>query len=178
VSSSWASDSGMYLAMHACIKRVADGTGYAPLATALYSYSHLSASLLGSDLEARRRGDKGQFIKDDARKYPDRDAITGGFAGGELGLKAFVEVGDIPIASACGWVACGKQAERCDWSTWLHGVGRACWEHKNILARIPTPPLPGCPCRGREGPPASEPPADCGVGGPGGHRWWAAAERR
>ncbi len=40
------------------------------------------------------------MIKGDARKYPERNELTGGFAGGELGLKTFVEAGDVPIAGA------------------------------------------------------------------------------
>ena len=32
---------------------------------------------------------KGKFVKDDARKYPSRDALTGGWAGGEVGMWAF-----------------------------------------------------------------------------------------
>lgn len=41
---------------------------------------------------------KGRYIKDNAQKYPDRTPLTGGFAGGERGLKTFVETGDIPMA--------------------------------------------------------------------------------
>ncbi|KAL4452317.1 hypothetical protein ABPG75_007979 [Micractinium tetrahymenae] len=41
---------------------------------------------------------KGRVIKDDARKYPTRNELTGGFAGGELGLTVFKEKGDVPIA--------------------------------------------------------------------------------
>ena len=33
---------------------------------------------------------KGQYIVDDPSKYPGRNALTGGFAGGEVGLKNFV----------------------------------------------------------------------------------------
>ncbi|KAI8101363.1 hypothetical protein M9435_001469 [Picochlorum sp. BPE23] len=33
---------------------------------------------------------KGRFIEDVPDKYPDRNALTGGFAGGEVGLKQFV----------------------------------------------------------------------------------------
>ncbi|PRW56942.1 supervillin isoform X3 [Chlorella sorokiniana] len=42
---------------------------------------------------------KGRVIQDDARKYPGRNELTGGFAGGELGLQAFKEKGDVPIAA-------------------------------------------------------------------------------
>lgn len=31
-------------------------------------------------------------------RYPGRNELTGGFAGGELGLQAFKEKGDVPIA--------------------------------------------------------------------------------
>lgn len=53
-----------------------------------------------TDIEDRRAGAKGRVIKDDARKYPQRDAVVGGFAGGELGVKTFVEVGDVPLAES------------------------------------------------------------------------------
>ena len=33
-----------------------------------------------------------------SRRYPGRNELTGGFAGGELGLQAFKEKGDVPIA--------------------------------------------------------------------------------
>lgn len=42
---------------------------------------------------------KGQYIVDDPSKYPGRNALTGGFAGGEVGLKNFVAengVGSVP----------------------------------------------------------------------------------
>lgn len=41
---------------------------------------------------APRVGRKGRFVKDDPSKYPDRSPFTGGWAGGEAGLKAWVEV--------------------------------------------------------------------------------------
>ena len=31
---------------------------------------------------------KGRYIEDDPKKYPDRNALTGGFAGGEVGRNA------------------------------------------------------------------------------------------
>ncbi|PSC72158.1 hypothetical protein C2E20_4510 isoform A [Micractinium conductrix] len=40
----------------------------------------------------------GRTIVDDAKKYPERNELTGGFAGGELGLQYFKEKGDVPIA--------------------------------------------------------------------------------
>ena len=40
------------------------------------------------------------MLKADGRKYPERTSLTGGFAGGELGLKAYVKSGDVPIAGA------------------------------------------------------------------------------
>eukprot|EP00803_Ostreobium_quekettii_P007505 evm.model.scf_2709.2 EVM.evm.TU.scf_2709.2 scf_2709:6264-10187(+) len=51
--------------------------------------------------EARRRGEMGAFIVDDARKYPAKEkfgilpGVTGGFAGGERGVQQFVSEGDI-----------------------------------------------------------------------------------
>lgn len=53
------------------------------------------------DTKARKSGAMGNFIVDDAKKYPSRegfgslDGLTGGFAGGEKGVKQFVEKGDI-----------------------------------------------------------------------------------
>lgn len=38
-----------------------------------------------------REGRKGRVIKDDPAKYPDRDELTGGWAGGEAGLWKFRE---------------------------------------------------------------------------------------
>lgn len=52
---------------------------------------------------AKSAGLKGRFIKDDIRKYPGRESLgflinaAGGFAGGERGLRAFVETGEIPL---------------------------------------------------------------------------------
>lgn len=46
---------------------------------------------------------KESFIKDEGRKYPDKEDVgfiygaTGGFAGGEEGLKKFLETGDVPL---------------------------------------------------------------------------------
>ena len=57
-------------------------------------------------MEDRRAGAKGRVIKDDARKYPQRDAVVGGFAGGELGVKTFVEVGDVPLAGGITVATC------------------------------------------------------------------------
>jgi len=48
--------------------------------------------------------DEGAFIQDDARKYPEKEGfgllpgLTGGFAGGELGLQQYIEKGDIELA--------------------------------------------------------------------------------
>lgn len=35
---------------------------------------------------------KGRFVEDDPTKYPSRTETAGGWAGGEVGLKAFVAV--------------------------------------------------------------------------------------
>ncbi|RMZ52090.1 hypothetical protein APUTEX25_001284 [Auxenochlorella protothecoides] len=40
---------------------------------------------------------RGRWITADARKFPYRDAFSGGFAGGELGVRTFLERGDVPI---------------------------------------------------------------------------------
>lgn len=55
-----------------------------------------------SNVEARKSGEKGRVLKADGRKYPERTSLTGGFAGGELGLKAYVQSGDVPIANGAG----------------------------------------------------------------------------
>jgi hypothetical protein len=41
---------------------------------------------------APREGRQGRFVTDDVSKYPQRSEYTGGWAGGEVGLKQFVEV--------------------------------------------------------------------------------------
>ena len=52
-----------------------------------------------SDLDNRKAIPQGRVIKDDIRRYPRRDnSLTGGFAGGELGLQTYVQAGDVPIA--------------------------------------------------------------------------------
>jgi len=40
------------------------------------------------------------FIMDDAKQYPDRSELTGGFAGGEQGLKQFLADGEVKYASS------------------------------------------------------------------------------
>eukprot|EP00884_Botryococcus_braunii_P003362 jgi/Botrbrau1/13026/Bobra.0389s0018.3 len=56
------------------------------------------------ELEERKAGQRGRVIKDDPLRYPDKETIgpltnvVGGFAGGERGLKLFVEEGDFIIA--------------------------------------------------------------------------------
>ena len=40
-----------------------------------------------------RKGRKGRLVSDDPKRYPDRDAFSGGWAGGEVGLQEFVKVG-------------------------------------------------------------------------------------
>eukprot|EP00873_Tetraselmis_striata_P043667 jgi/Tetstr1/463931/TSEL_008737.t1 len=53
--------------------------------------------------EAPAPGKPGKFIKDSAKKYPGKEDVgimygaTGGFAGGEEGLKQFVETGDVDM---------------------------------------------------------------------------------
>lgn len=32
------------------------------------------------------------MVTDDPSRYPDRDSLTGGWAGGEVGLRQFIEV--------------------------------------------------------------------------------------
>ena len=39
-----------------------------------------------------RAGRKGRMIDDDEERYPSRSEMVGGWAGGEKGLRAFVEV--------------------------------------------------------------------------------------
>lgn len=38
-----------------------------------------------------RAGRKGRVVSDDPSKYPDRDPLSGGWAGGEVGLQSFIE---------------------------------------------------------------------------------------
>jgi len=55
------------------------------------------------ELEVRKAGAPGRFILDDPAKYPAKDDIgffagaTGGFAGGEAGLKQYVETGELKL---------------------------------------------------------------------------------
>lgn len=55
------------------------------------------------ELEVRKAGAPGRFILDDPKKYPAKDDVgifpgaTGGFAGGEKGLKQFIETGDLQL---------------------------------------------------------------------------------
>lgn len=42
---------------------------------------------------------KGRTVKGNASKFPQKTELTGGFAGGEEGVKAFVATGDVPIAA-------------------------------------------------------------------------------
>ncbi len=46
-----------------------------------------------------REGRKGRVVKDDPRRYPDRDALTGGWAGGEAGLWKFRDAIKVRILS-------------------------------------------------------------------------------
>mmetsp|Transcript_13076 Transcript_13076/g.36785 ORF Transcript_13076/g.36785 Transcript_13076/m.36785 type:complete len:339 (-) Transcript_13076:299-1315(-) len=71
-----------------------------------------TAKVNGKEVKGVVRGDgkdviyigKETFIKDEGRKYPDKEDIgllygaTGGFAGGEEGLKKYIETGEIPLA--------------------------------------------------------------------------------
>lgn len=45
---------------------------------------------LALQYESKKLGKKGRFVVDDPSKYPGRTEYTGGWAGGEAGLKAFV----------------------------------------------------------------------------------------
>jgi hypothetical protein len=38
---------------------------------------------------------RGNYVRDDATKYPSRTNLTGGFAGGERGVSKFVKEGDL-----------------------------------------------------------------------------------
>lgn len=38
---------------------------------------------------------QGNYVRDDAKKYPSKTKMTGGFAGGEKGVKQFVADGDL-----------------------------------------------------------------------------------
>ena len=47
---------------------------------------------IGFDKGAKTKDGKGRIIEDDPSRYPDRTQTTGGWAGGEQGLAAFIEV--------------------------------------------------------------------------------------
>lgn len=55
------------------------------------------------ELELRKSGVKGRFIVDDDRKYPGKEDVgplagaVGGFAGGEVGIKSFVQKGEVTL---------------------------------------------------------------------------------
>jgi hypothetical protein len=57
------------------------------------------------DYEGRRVGRPGRFVTDNPARYPDKEDVgplvnaTGGFAGGEVGVKAFAATGDLPLKS-------------------------------------------------------------------------------
>lgn len=57
-----------------------------------------------SEMEQRKQGGRGRSIRDDPSRYPDKEdvgilpQVTGGFAGGEMGVKQFVESGDIKLS--------------------------------------------------------------------------------
>lgn len=38
---------------------------------------------------------KGSYVRDDARKYPSKTSMTGGFAGGERGVEQYVSDGEV-----------------------------------------------------------------------------------
>lgn len=48
-----------------------------------------------------REGRQGRFVTDDPSKYPQRNEYVGGWAGGEVGLKQFVEVGGLRRRQVC-----------------------------------------------------------------------------
>lgn len=64
-----------------------------------------------SEIELQKAGAQGAFVIDDARKYPGKENVgpllgaTGGFAGGEKGIKQLVEVrgrgGAVALCGGC-----------------------------------------------------------------------------
>lgn len=60
---------------------------------------------------APRIGRKGRVVKDDPRKYPERTVLTGGWSGGEAGLKQWIEVGT--SAGSCICHPCGGCSSVC-----------------------------------------------------------------
>eukprot|EP00798_Chlamydomonas_sp_ICE-L_P013886 gene13886-19812_t len=48
-------------------------------------------------LDLKNTGVAGRFVYDDDEKYPTRSEITGGFAGGEVGLKSFAATGEVKL---------------------------------------------------------------------------------
>lgn len=39
-----------------------------------------------------RKGRKGRMVSDDPSRYPEKTELTGGWAGGEIGLQQFLKV--------------------------------------------------------------------------------------
>ena len=51
---------------------------------------------IGFDKGAKTKDGRGRIVEDDPSRYPDRTQTTGGWAGGEQGLAAFIEVRILP----------------------------------------------------------------------------------
>lgn len=135
---------------------------------------------------------KGRKIRDDARKYPQRNELTGGFAGGELGLRTFLEQGDIPLLGERS--VAQRTAQRIAQRPLGQGLGNGASELRLRLQQSggtagaactaqrgappyplhPPPPLRAWPARR----PAPEPAADCHAAGCGGHHRRPGAVRR
>jgi len=60
-------------------------------------YPRCAYPLPFSELDVRKSGAPGRVIFDNPSKYPDKDTLTGGFAGGERGLRSFVETGEVRL---------------------------------------------------------------------------------
>ena len=65
------------------------------------------------DIEARKRGEKGRVVRDDATKYPSRNELTGGFAGARVWVGAWeggwrrggrAREGRLRCGTSCCWL--------------------------------------------------------------------------
>ena len=56
---------------------------------------------IGFEKGDKDRSKAGRLIEDDPSRYPDRTQTTGGWAGGEQGLAAFIEVQPLLPRLAC-----------------------------------------------------------------------------
>lgn len=91
-----------------------------------------------ADGKARIYVGKGRYIEDDPSKYPGRDnAYTGGFAGGETGLKNFVAKEGIPYSSPKSAAAEGAQKASSGKTSGIYvGKGRFVEDDKSNASKV------------------------------------------